>query len=157
MLPHFPSCNMLLPAIQTWPLQNWWLRPWDMAQRIAFHQNFLEEGKLVGGASIVWHHFWPMLLRGQTKEFHTLNIHSFCPLCRTALVLAFWSFANLASHTLHRCGLLDYNHSLVRTESCWKEDSEEFFHIVHSHLTSFNMPLVCLGALHWHPPNSVDR
>ena len=100
--------------------------------------------------------FGPMLLRGQTTEFHTLNIYSFCPLHRTSQVLAFWMFANLASNTLHRCDLLDYHRSLVGTESCWKEDAEEFFHIVHSHLTSFNMPLVCLGALHWHLSNSVD-
>ena len=43
---------------------------------------------------------------------------------------------------------------LERTESCWKEDSEEFFCTVHSHLASFNMLPTCLGALCGHLPSS---
>ena len=41
--------------------------------------------------------------------------------------------------------------SLGRTRSFWKKDSEEFFHI--SHLASFNMSPVCLGALRGRLPS----
>ena len=34
------------------------------------------------------------------------------------------------------------NRSLRRMESCWKEDLEEFFRAVRSHVTSFNMSVL---------------
>jgi len=87
------------------------------------------------GGSKVWGHaclseklpFWAkmMFLRGQTTEFHMYEYLLSCLLCRTALVLAFWSFANLASHTRITDESCETNCSLRRTESCWEEDSEE--------------------------------
>ena len=58
------------------------------------------------------------------------------------------------SDTLCRWGLRDYNRSLGRTESCWKEDLEKFVHFVHSHLASFNMSPMCLRALRGHLPSN---
>ena len=50
------------------------------------------------------------------------------------------------------------NHSLVGTESCWKEPqgrlAQQFCHTVRSHLTSFNMVSMCFGALHGRPPSN---
>ena len=38
------------------------------------------------------------------------------------------------------------NRSLRRMESCWKEDLEEFFRAVRSHVTSFNMSVLSHGS-----------
>ena len=47
------------------------------------------------------------------------------------------------------------NPSLVRTESCWKEDSRNSsVALFHSHLTSFNMVPMCFGALRGRPPSN---
>ena len=73
-------------------------------------------------------HFWAntMLLGGQTTEFH-MYIYPFCPLRRTALVSAFRSFANLASHTLRRWGLRDYNRCLEERKVVGRKTRKSFF------------------------------
>ena len=48
----------------------------------------------------------------------------------------------------------DYNRLLGRTQSCWNEDLEEFFHTVCSHLTNFNKSPLCLRALRGRPPRN---
>ena len=95
-----------------------------------------------------------MLLGSQTTEFTCNNIYPFYPLHHTTLVSAFRSFTTLASHTLHRWGLWDYNHLLGRMQSYWNEDLEEFFHTVCSHLINFNMSPMCLRALRGHLPRN---
>ena len=49
----------------------------------------------------------------------------FCPLCRTPLVSAFRSSSLIGRkpHPPFAGEACETNHSLVRTESCWKEDS----------------------------------
>ena len=81
--------------------------------------------------------FGPMLLGGQTTEFHTYEYLPFLPIASYSTGFGFQAtpFADVACETI-----------IKRTESCWKEDLEEFFRTVRSHLASFNMPLVCLGA-----------
>ena len=76
----------------------------------------------------IWDHFWAhtVLLGGyRWQSFTCMNIYLFSPLRRVVLPIV------------------------------WKENSEEFSCTIRSHLTSFNMSTVYLGALRGHPPESM--
>ena len=90
------------------------------------------------------------------QSYTCMNIYPFFPL---RLQHWLWCFDRslISQATPFADEDCETNHSLRRTESCWKEDLEEFFRTVHSHVASFNMPLVCLGALCGHlPSNGAD-
>ena len=87
------------------------------------------------------------------QRFTCMNIYPFCTLRRRvyssylfrpsncSLISQATPFANEACETV-----------IAKTVSCWKENS--VFCTIYSHLSSFNMSPVFLGALHGHPPSN---
>ena len=98
-----------------------------------------------------------MLLGSQTTEFTCGNIYPFCPLHRTTFIsfgFPIVHYSRKPHPSQMRLVRWDYNRLLGRTQSCWNEDLEEFFHTVCSHLTNFNKSPLCLRALRGRPPRN---
>ena len=89
-----------------------------------------------------------MLLGGQTTEFTRMNIYPFCPLHQIA---AFHSLISQATPFADEA--CETNHSLGRTESCWKTPKRFFRTVcIHaSHIMFEHVTMLC--ACHGRSPS----